>query len=135
MSRCTSTWTGRLALLTGRTGWAVTRLRAWPLLQLPMRWKRPRVEKSTSRLFHPAWKSRSRRGIPTFPPPRRLRLYEQKQKPKNRTFHLLQKADILTCYEHFRGSSIETMAPFDLLDLQHAAPGEEQELRWMVLSS
>ena len=25
--------------------------------------------------------------------------YEQEQKPKNRTFHLLQKADILTCYE------------------------------------
>jgi hypothetical protein len=38
------------------------------------------VEKSANRLFHPAWKSRSRRGIPTFPPLRRLRLYEQKSK-------------------------------------------------------
>jgi hypothetical protein len=32
------------------------------------------------------------RGIPTFPPPRRLREINL-----NRTFHLLQKADILIC--------------------------------------
>src|SRR5450759_255084 len=37
-------------------------------------WKRRSVEKSKSRLFHRAWKSRRRRGIPTFPPPRRLRM-------------------------------------------------------------
>src|SRR5208283_5212225 len=71
--------------------------------QLPrrwkQRWKRRRVEKSPNRLSPPAWKSRQRRGIPTFPPLRRLRVYEQKPKPKNRTFHLLQKADIFTCYE------------------------------------
>jgi transposase len=65
-----------------------------------LRWKRRRREKSPSRLFPPAWKSRPERGIPTFPPPPRLLLYDEKQKPKNRTFHLLQKADIFTCYEH-----------------------------------
>jgi hypothetical protein len=36
-------------------------------------WKRGAVEKSKSRLSHRAWKSRKVRGIPTFPPPRRLR--------------------------------------------------------------
>ncbi len=36
-------------------------------------WKRRGVEKSKSRLSHPAWKSRKPRGIPTFPQPRRLR--------------------------------------------------------------
>jgi transposase len=35
-------------------------------------WKRREVEKSKSRLFHLAWKSRKQRGIPTFPQPRRL---------------------------------------------------------------
>jgi hypothetical protein len=29
-------------------------------------WKRREVEKSKSRLSHPAWKSRKPRGIPTF---------------------------------------------------------------------
>ena len=56
------------------------------------RGKDARVEKSKSRLSHRAWKSRKVRGIPTFPPPRRLREINQ-----NRTFHLLRKADILTC--------------------------------------
>src|SRR5271166_1329321 len=55
-----------------------------------MRWKRRWVEKSKTQLFHPAWKSRQPRGIPTFPPLRRLRLYEQKQKPKTGHF---------TCYK------------------------------------
>src|SRR5260370_28690375 len=36
-------------------------------------WKSRSVEKSQSRLFHCAWKSRKRRGIPTFPQPRRRR--------------------------------------------------------------
>jgi len=35
-------------------------------------WKRRSVEKSKSRLFHLAWKSRKKRGIPTFPQPRLL---------------------------------------------------------------
>jgi hypothetical protein len=48
-----------------------------------------------SRLFHRAWKSRKERGIPTFPQPRLLLEINS-----NRTFHLLRKADILTCYEH-----------------------------------
>ena len=61
-------------------------------------WKRCSVEKSEKRLFHLAWKSRPERGIPTFPQRRRLRIYAQ-PKTQNRTFHLLQKADILTCYE------------------------------------
>ena len=39
-----------------------------------------------------AWKSRNVRGIPTFPPPRRRREINL-----NRTFHLLQKADLLIC--------------------------------------
>src|SRR6516162_9840110 len=33
-------------------------------------WKRRAVEKSNTRLFHRAWKSRKHRGIPTFPQPR-----------------------------------------------------------------
>jgi hypothetical protein len=36
-------------------------------------WKSRSVENSQSRLFHCAWKSRKRRGIPTFPQPRRRR--------------------------------------------------------------
>src|SRR6266568_3578612 len=56
-------------------------------------WKRRGLEKSKSRLSHPAWKSRKLRGIPTFPQPRRRQV-----KLLNRTFHVLQKADILTCY-------------------------------------
>src|SRR5712691_7759874 len=58
-------------------------------------WKRRGLEKSKSRLSHPAWKSRKLRGIPTFPQPRRRQV-----KLLNRTFHVLQKADILTCYGH-----------------------------------
>src|SRR5260370_21972957 len=52
-------------------------------------WKRRGVEKSKTRLSHPAWKSRKRRGIPTFPQPRR-RLVNLKTGHitcyKNRTF-------------------------------------------------
>jgi hypothetical protein len=36
-------------------------------------WKRRALEKSKNRLSQRAWKSRKVRGIPTFPPPRRLR--------------------------------------------------------------
>jgi hypothetical protein len=46
------------------------------------RWKRRAVEKSEKRLFHRAWKSRQGRGIPTFPPPRRLLAYEKSQNLK-----------------------------------------------------
>ena len=45
-------------------------------------WKRRAVEKSQKRLSHRAWKSRPVRGIPTFPPRRRLLVYEESQKPK-----------------------------------------------------
>jgi hypothetical protein len=41
-------------------------------------WKRRSVEKFKSKLFHLAWKSRQRRGIPTFPQLRRLRLINPK---------------------------------------------------------
>jgi len=47
------------------------------------------VEKSKSGLSHRAWKSRKVHGIPTFPPPRRLREINQ-----NRTDHLLSQPDI-----------------------------------------
>jgi hypothetical protein len=57
-------------------------------------WKRRELEKSNTRLSHRAWKSRKHPGIPTFPPPRLRRL----AKPQNRTFHVLQKPDIFTCY-------------------------------------
>src|SRR5260370_19137382 len=36
-------------------------------------WKSRSVEKSQSRILDCAWKSRKRRGIPTFPQPRRRR--------------------------------------------------------------
>src|SRR5712692_6177630 len=57
-------------------------------------WKRRGMEKSKSRLSHPAWKSRKLRGIPTFPQPRR-RLVNL----LNRTYRVLRKPDILICYE------------------------------------
>jgi hypothetical protein len=38
------------------------------------------------------------RGIPTFPQLRRLREINL-----NRTYHLLQKPDILICYQQLRG--------------------------------
>src|SRR5208283_701132 len=108
--------------------------------QLPrrwkQRWKRRRVEKSPNRLSPPAWKSRQRRGIPTFPPLRRLRVYEQKPKPKNRTFHLLQKADIFTCYEH---RAINTKPRSGESGFHHARPvyarvnGSTLGLSWPLL--
>src|SRR6266699_6324089 len=64
-------------------------------------WKRRGLEKSKSRLSHPAWKSRKLRGIPTFPQPRRRQV-----KLLNRTFHVLEKADILTCYGHLIGTGL-----------------------------
>src|SRR5262249_4666099 len=57
-------------------------------------WKRRTAEKSKNRLSRSAWKSRKKRGIPTFPQPRLLLEINL-----NRTFHLLQKPDILICYE------------------------------------
>jgi hypothetical protein len=57
-------------------------------------WKRRKAEKSKTRLSRLAWKSRKHRGIPTLPQPRRREINQ------NRTFHLLQKPDILICYQH-----------------------------------
>ena len=57
--------------------------------------KRRQAEKSKPRLSRLAWKSRTMRRIPTFPQLRRLRVINL-----NRTFHLLQKPDILMCYQH-----------------------------------
>src|SRR5260370_19486894 len=83
---------------TGRRCWDVTTRREGPWRRRPRRreelWKRRGVEKSERRLSHPAWKSRKVRGIPTFPQLRRRLV-----KLLHRTYHVLQKADILTCYE------------------------------------
>src|SRR5713101_3353969 len=63
-----------LRLCTGRSDWAATARKEsccctkWRRHGL---WKRRGVEKSKTRLSHPAWKSRKRRAIPTFPQPRR----------------------------------------------------------------
>src|SRR5260370_9396293 len=60
----------------GRTGWVATTHKASPWARQngrpKGRWKSRAVEKSKNRLSHRAWKSRKVRGIPTFPPPRRL---------------------------------------------------------------
>src|SRR5258706_14897579 len=60
----------------GRTRWVATTHKAAPWATQNWRpegrWKSRAVEKSKSRLSHRAWKSRKVRGIPTFPPPRRL---------------------------------------------------------------
>ena len=57
-------------------------------VEKPLRWKSHKADFPTS-LGNPA----TVRGIPTFPPPR-LRLLSN----LNRTYHVLRKADILTCY-------------------------------------
>src|SRR5271165_4276153 len=89
--------------LTGPTGWDVTTPKVWLSCQRKTRppktlWKRRAVEKSKKRLFPRACQSRPDRGIPTFPQRRRRLAYEHTKNQK-RTFHLLQKADIFTCYE------------------------------------
>src|SRR5436853_7371318 len=57
-----------------RTGWADTapKVRPWQTTKRSADglWKSREVEKSKTRLSHLAWKSRKRRGIPTFPQPR-----------------------------------------------------------------
>src|SRR5271165_4864861 len=117
---------GPSASPTGRIGWAVIAPKVWPSRQRKMRrpktlGKRRAVEKSKNRLFPRAWKSRQQRGISTFPQRRRLR-YMSKSKNQNRTFHLLQKADILTCYEQqgferaWRGRLANPDITFELLD-------------------
>src|SRR5271165_7672888 len=87
---------------TDRNGWDVIAPKVWPSTptktRRPTLWKRRAVEKSKKRLFHRACKSRPDRGIATFPQRRRRLAYEPTKK-QNRTFHLLPKADILTCYE------------------------------------
>ena len=86
-----------LSLTHGPHGWDVStrRARLWrrPSRRRKGLWKRRGLEKSKRRLSHPAWKSRKVRGIPTFPPPRRRLV-----KLLNRTYHVLQNPDILTCY-------------------------------------
>src|SRR6266567_5851566 len=87
-------------------------------------WKRRGMEKSKSRLSHPAWKSRKLRGIPTFPQPRRRQV-----KLLNRTFHVLQKADILTCYGHqliagwLQGISVAIAKPDGVAGAEHHVVG------------
>src|SRR5260370_30559934 len=65
----------------GGTGWVATTNKAARWARRNWRtqgpWKSRAVEKSKSRLSHRAWKSRKVRGIPTFPPPRRLREINQ----------------------------------------------------------
>src|ERR1700730_18112154 len=69
------------------TGWAVSaprEFRCWTLHRESggkRLWKRRSVEKSKNRLFHCAWKSRPRRGIPTFPQPRRRRTSNMNLEP------------------------------------------------------
>src|SRR5256884_7585191 len=62
------------ALPIYRTGWADTapKVRPWQTTKRSADglWKSREVEKSKTRLSHLAWKSRKRRGIPTFPQPR-----------------------------------------------------------------
>src|SRR5579872_1049367 len=88
----------RSACAMGRIAWGATRPRAG-LGSVAINnglWRSRAVEKSHSGLSHRAWKSRTRRGIPTSPQPRRRVIN------LNRTFHLLLKPDIFTCYEHAR---------------------------------
>src|SRR5271170_6022219 len=71
---------------TDRIGWDVIAPKVGrlhqPKTRRPTLWKRRAGEKSQSRLFPRAWKSRPGRGISTFPQPRRLLAYESTQKPK-----------------------------------------------------
>src|SRR6266852_4052777 len=95
----------RLPSPTDRSDWAATAPKEsycctqWRRHGL---WKSRGLEKSQNRLSHPAWKSRKMRGIPTFPQPRRRQV-----KLLNRTFHVLQKADILTCYGQRSAEDLE----------------------------
>src|SRR5262249_24501772 len=69
-------------------------------------WKRRQAQKSKTRLSRLAWESRTHRGISTFPKLRRLPGINL-----NRTFHLLQKADILMCYQQrLHGTIVYTEA-------------------------
>ena len=69
---------GTLSLPHGPHGWADTTHKgshsATTKCGANGLWKRRELEKSKTRLSHLAWKSRQKRGIPTFPPPRRLLL-------------------------------------------------------------
>ena len=100
-SRCTSIRTERLSLRYGphwlgrytASGMPLTRSKT----AAPKTVEKTRPGKVLKPAFPPAWKSRTTARIPTFPQLRRLRLYEQNLKNQNRTFHVLQKADIFTC--------------------------------------
>src|ERR1035438_6836045 len=101
--------------------WGVSTRRARLWGRQPRRreglWKRRRVEKSERRLSHPAWKSRKVRGIPTFPQPRR-RLVNL----LNRTYHVLQKPDILTCYGQMQRPAHTTTSHYYRKTLQAPEP-------------
>src|SRR5665811_609329 len=65
-------------------------------------WKSRFVEKSKNRLFHCAWESRKRRGIPTFPQPRRRVLYLELESGhitcyKNRTSSRANNTNLNCC--------------------------------------
>src|SRR5579872_3776297 len=99
----------RSACAMGRIAWGATRPRAG-LGSVAINnglWRSRAVEKSHSGLSHRAWKSRTRRGIPTSPQPRRRVIN------LNRTFHLLLKPDIFTCYEHSAGSRRDDFRVYD----------------------
>src|SRR5712691_10807814 len=114
---------------TGRMCWdaSTRRARLWRRQSRRREglWKRRGLEKSKSRLSHPAWKSRKLRGIPTFPQPRRRQV-----KLLNRTFHALQKADILTCYgqmakhPHCAGAADKAVNLVGCKSPHHQLPGQ-----------
>src|SRR5258706_12048595 len=91
----------------GRTRWVATTHKAAPWATQNWRpegrWKSRAVEKSKSRLSHRAWKSRKVRGIPTFPPLRRLLVNFVKPDISLATesghFHLLTTGHVDVRYE------------------------------------
>src|SRR5260370_25272058 len=105
----------------GGTGWVATTNKAARWARRNWRtqgpWKSRAVEKSKSRLSHRAWKSRKVRGIPTFPPPRRLREI-------NQTRHF-------TCYRKRTSSLAKNIALFGRgtrLVLSGNGPGLQDDL-------
>ena len=80
-------------------------------------WKcRPCGKRQKTSLPSGTWKSlaQKQRDFPTFPQLLLLDRSLSKAKTKNRTFHLLQKADILTCYQqHFFEALFEDFSSRD----------------------
>src|SRR5450755_4251735 len=87
----------------GLTWWVATTRKGGPAYQSRNKtgrgrlWKRRSVEKSFG-LSHLAWESRPNRGIPTSHSHDGGAL-----STSNRTYRVLKKADILTCYGHLGG--------------------------------